>query len=122
MNCKYYVLGYKSPNGKFWKYIRDFRHINKVSLEIKKITQFNKISFRINNRTVKKFTLRPSKLLVGRPISPDSPSAGIEAECGDTQSSKVLDSPDSRAAEVDNSFNEINDDAVDDVTVKASQV
>lgn len=82
-----------------------------------------KLFFRINNRTVKKFTLRPSKLVVGRPISPDSPSVGIEKECGDISiSSKVLDSPDSRTVEVDNSFNNTRDDALDECTANASQV
>lgn len=46
---------------------------------------------------MQKFTLRPARLVVGRPVSPDSPSVCVGEDCGDiSKSVKTLDSPDSR--------------------------
>lgn len=127
MYSVYFFSGYKGPNGKFWKFYRAFGCIISVS------TNGNHLNFAINstwpiiyffrnkNKTLKKFTLRPAKFVVGRPVSPDSPSLDVEDECGDiSKPIKILDSPDSRTVEID--FPEINEDFFEESAVNASQV
>lgn len=72
---------------------------------------------------MKKFTLRPPRLVVGRPDSPDSPCLGVGEECGDiSKRAKILDSPDSCTAEFGNNILDISDEVFVEDTVNATQV
>lgn len=78
--------------------------------------------FRNNAKAFKKFTLRPAKLVVGRPVSPDSPSLGIGEECGDVHNS-IPNSPDSRTLETGKDYSSIkSDDVFEEGTINAAQV
>lgn len=72
-------------------------------------------------KTVQKFTIRPARLLIGRPVSPDSPSLGMGDERRNAPDpSKSLESSDTRSREV--SIAELSEDVFVGDTSKAVEV